>query len=109
MFIQSGAFAAKYDITYNCICLAYVYHGLVLQQPVVSTSSVTFHLTAESICGRCSFTIIFVIVVSVGGMSAHKVAVYLLAQAQAPLARRTRAPTRVCVCSSGRASAATVA
>lgn len=109
MFIRSGAFAAKYDIIHNCICLAYVYHVLVLQQPV-STSSVTFHLTAKSIRGRCSFTIIFAIVVlSVGGMSAHKVALYLLAQAQAPLARRTRAPTRVCVCSSGRASAATVA
>lgn len=41
--------------------------------------------------------------------SAHKVAICLHTQAPAPRARRTHAPTRVCVCSSGRASAATVA
>lgn len=69
-----------------------------------------FHLTAESTSGRRSFIAVVVIaVVAVGESLLKKVALCLHAQAQAPLARRTRAPTRACVCSSGRASAVTAA
>lgn len=69
MFSLSGAFAEKYDIILDCICIACVYAVVGLQQPVVITPSLTFDLTAGLKCGGCSFIIPIAVGVAVSALS----------------------------------------